>query len=318
MLTTLKIRINRILFILCISSLFLTLFISISGCGNQKKTKIKDLFSTSKEQNPELNQVQGVYRFYAGEKNGFKIWIVDGALIRRNIFNEFIYGGNDERYPFVPEGEIWIDNSISCKEYELTLAHEINERNLMAKFRISYFDAHDSSLALELQMRRNYKNLCDEHESSLHEVAPIDFDSTQEIEDIPSKIKLKNIYKIPLGERNGIKIWIVDGYNVRRDIYPDFGFSGNDMAYHFIPEKEIWLDGDVTCEETEYSLALELKERELMSKGIEYDSAYVEAVKVSDKMRQDQQVLINSQKPVVIPQQIVRDTGTGTEVWRVH
>jgi hypothetical protein len=282
------------------------------GCdsGNQKKTKIKDLFGSK---NPEEIKISGIYRFYAGEKNGFKIWIVDGALIRRTIFNEFIYGGNEERYPFVPDGEIWIDNSISCEEYETTLAHEINERNLMAKYKMTYFDAHDSSLALEVQMRRIYKKLCEEHENTLHEVSPIDFDSTQEIEDIPAKIKLRNIYRIPLGERNGIKIWVVDGYTIRRDIYPDFGFSGNDMAYHFIPEKEIWLDGEVTCEETEYSIALEMKERDLMSKGFEYDSAYVEAVKVSDKMRQDEDILNSSQKPIIKPEQVYRDTGTGKE-----
>ena len=101
----------------------------------------------------------------------------------------------------------------------------------------------------------------------------------------------------------------MDGYTVRRDIYPDFGFSGNDKAYHFIPEKEIWIDGEVTCEEIEYSIALEMRERELMGKGSEYDSAYVEAVKVSDQMRSDQLNLCNAKKPIFIPEQVARDTG---------
>jgi hypothetical protein len=288
--------------------LFLTIF-CIFSCS-QRKIKIKDLFGPKHTAD---HNISGIYRFYVGEKDGFKIWIVDGAVIRHNIFNEFIYGGNDERYTFVPEGEIWVDNSISSEEFETTVAHEINERNLMAKFRMAYFDAHDSSLALEVQMRRNYKKICDEHENVIKEVSPIDFDSTQEITDIPGKIKLKNIYRVPMGERNGIKIWIVDGYAVRRDIYPDFGFSGNDMAYRFIPEKEIWIDGEVSCEETEYSILLEMKERELMEKGAEYDSAYTEAVKVSDKMREDQVVLCSSQKIINKPEQVVRDTGTGKE-----
>lgn len=300
-------QVRRILVFIFINFLFFSFY----SCS-QKRTKIKDLFETK---NSSENQISGIYRFYTGEKNGFNIWIVDGALVRRTIFNEFIYGGNDERYPFVPEKEIWVDNSITAEEYELTVAHEINERNLMAKYKIAYFDAHDSSLALELYMRRNFLKQCEEHEKTIHEVAPIDYDSTQEIVDIPDKIKLKNIYQIPLGERNGIGIWVVDGYKVRRDIYPDFGFSGNDLAYHFIPDKEIWIDGAVSCEETEYSIALELKERDFMEKGMDYDSAYVEAVKVTDKMRIDQMILCNSQKAILKTQQVVRDTGTGNEKW---
>lgn len=267
------------------------------------------LLSSCKEQGKiTVQNDENVYRYFAGERDGFKIWIVDGALIRKNIFNEFVYGGNDRRYPFVPIGEIWVDNSVTAEEFELTVAHEINERNLMAKG-MTYFDSHDSSLALELIIRR--KNLKESllHESMLPEVPPLDFDSTQEIEDIPDLIKIKNIYRIPLHKINGVKIWIVDGYAVRRDIYPDFGFSGNDKAYHFIPENEIWLDGSVTCEETEYSIALELKEREEMMRGKSYDEAYLEAVKVSDKMRIENQNLILKQKPVSKTNPIVRDTG---------
>lgn len=254
-------------------------------------------------------QEQSVYRYYFGEKDGFKVWIVDGALVRKNIFNEFIYGGNDERYPFVPLNEIWIDNSISSEEFETTLAHEINERNLMLKFGMTYFDAHDSSLMVELAMRRGFMKKALEHETKLPKVAPIDFDSTQEIEDLPDLIKIKNIYRIPLREVNGVKIWIVDGYAVRRDIYPDFGFSGNGVAYHFIPENEIWIDGAISCEETEYSIALELKEREEMKKGKIYDDAYIEAVKLIDNLRIKNQNLISLQKAVVKTIPIVRDTG---------
>jgi hypothetical protein len=267
------------------------------------------LYSCNKQEKINTVSAENIYRYYCEEKEGFKVWIVDGALIRKNIFNEFVYGGNDQRYPFVPLNEIWIDNSISAEEFETTLAHEINERNLMAKFGMTYFDAHDSSLALELVMRRNFLKESSEHESKLPKVAPIDFDSTQEIEDLPDMIKLKNIYRIPLRTINGIRIWVVDGYAVRREIYPDFGFSGNDKAYHFIPENEIWIDGSITCEETEYSIALELKEREEMMKGKVYDDAYLEAVKVSNKMRDDNQNFVLKQKAIIKTNPIVRDTG---------
>jgi hypothetical protein len=270
--------------------LFLSIF---SSCGEKKWEKA----------------AKSVYRAYFGEKNGYKVWIVDGAKIREEIFNEFIYGGNPQRYPFVPEGEIWIDNSISAEEYSTTLSHEINECNLMAKFGMTYFDAHDSSLMVELKMRREFESLSRLHESELKEVIPIDFDSTQEIEDIPEKIKLRDIYRIPYDERGGLKIWIVDGYSVRKNIYPDFGFSGNGLAYQFIQPDEIWIDGSVTCEEIEYSIALEVKERELMKKGMIYDDAYTEAIKVSDNLRKINSGLIKSHKEIQIPKQLYRDTG---------
>ncbi len=259
------------------------------------------------------NKTGGVYRFFMGEKNGFKIWIVDGAVVRREIYNEFLYGGNPERYTFVPDDEIWIDNSISAEEYETTLAHELNERSLMAKFSMTYFGAHDSSLQLEEKMRKEYSAVCSKHEASLPLVLPIDFDSTQEIETLPNKIKLKNIYRVPYSERNGIKIWIVDGFEVRRDIYPDFGLSGNDLAYRFIPQNEIWIDCDVSCEETEYSIAAELKERELMAKNYFYDDAYTEAVKISDDMRKNQSQLSKEHKNLKVTNPLFRDKGTGKE-----
>jgi len=281
------------------------IFVSLACQRHEPVDKVKNENIT--------NDTSGVYRYFWGEKDGFKIWIVDGAVIRKNIFNEFVYGGNNQRYPFVPEKEIWIDNSISAEEFETTLAHELNERNLMAKLGMTYYDAHDSSLAIEVVMRTGWQKICAEHEASLPTVSPIDFDSTQEIESLPDLIKLKNVYRIPLGERNGVKVWVVDGYVVRRDIYPDFGFSGNDKAYHFIPNGEIWIDGQVTCEETEYSIALEMKERELIGQGKSYDDAYTEAVKVSDKMRIEQQKLDLSEPPIKIFDPPYRDTGTGKE-----
>jgi hypothetical protein len=79
-----------------------------------------------------LNKVDGVYRYLMGKTNNYDVWIVDGNQVRVKIFSSFLYGGNEQRYPFNPKGEIWIDNAISCEEYYLTLAHELNERHLMA------------------------------------------------------------------------------------------------------------------------------------------------------------------------------------------
>jgi hypothetical protein len=96
---------------------------------------------------------------------------------------------------------------------------------------------------------------------------------------------------------------------VRKNLYPDFGFSGNDMAYHFIPPKEIWIDGQVSCEETEYSIALEMKERQLMTEGKTYGNAYEYAVQMIQNQREEMERLAKSHFKIAIPDSLERDAG---------
>jgi hypothetical protein len=265
--------------------------IIIAGCESDKK-------------------IGGVYRYYMGKQDNYDIWIVDGNQVRLKIFSSFLYGGNEQRYPFNPKGEIWIDNAISCEEYYLTLAHELNERHLMAKFGWKYITAHDSSLSLEQTIRHKNMEACLSHEASLKKVSPTDFSNIKEIRGIADSIQLQNIYRIPAGVRNGIGIWIVDGYMVRKNVYPDFGFSGNDLSYHFIPKNEIWIDGQVSCEETEYSIANELKERELMASGKSYDDAYSDAIDITLKLREEMVKLAGSHFRIALPDSITKYAGT--------
>jgi hypothetical protein len=257
----------------------------------------------------QTGSVDGIYRFYWGEKEGYKIWFIDGNRVRLKLYREFLYGGNDQRYLFNPKGEIWIDNAVSCEEFEMTLAHELNERHLMAKFGWTYEQAHDSSLALELIMRHQFEEICRSHEASLPKMPVTDYENLKEIKDIPDSIQLQNIYRIPMGERNGIKIWIVDGYLVRKDFYPDFGFSGNDLSYHFIPPKEVWIDGQISAEETEYSIGTELMERDLMLKGKSYSDAYEMAIADNQAKRGKMDEMARHQPPVPIPDSTSRDAG---------
>jgi hypothetical protein len=255
------------------------------------------------------SKVGGVYRNLFGTIDNYNIWIVDGNIVRQKIYREFLYGGNEQRYLFNPKGEIWIDNAISCEEFELTVAHELNERHLMAKFGWEYQTAHDSSLHLELTIRHKNEEICLLHESSLKKVAVTDYDNIKEIKYIPDSIQLKNIYRIPMGTRDSISIWVVDGYLVRKTIYPDFGFSGNDLAYHFIPHKEIWIDGQVSCEETEYSVLLEMTERKLMEEGKSYSDSYETAVELVRQHREKMEALVKSHFKIAVPDSLDRDAG---------
>ncbi len=253
--------------------------------------------------------VTGVYRYWAGKRGAFDVWIVDGSLVRRDIYTEFLYGGNEQRYCFTPPGEIWIDNAISCEEYELTVAHELNERHLMAKFGWTYDRAHDSSLAVEQVIRHGNDSLCRLHEQQLPAVSPTDWSGRKELSRLPDSILLKGIYRVPVGQREGLNVWIVDGYLVRKNIFPDFGFSGNDLSCRFIPKGEVWIDGQVSCEETEYSIAGELLERKLMLGGMPFSDAYESSVAVIRDLRDKMAGRIRNHPPVLLPDTTARDAG---------
>jgi len=255
------------------------------------------------------HSIPGIYRCYTENVQGYDVWIVDGYKVRHKIYSSFLYGGNEQRYPFTPKGEIWIDNALSCEEYYMTLIHELNERHLMAKFGWTYYKAHDSSLMLELKTRRAFEAICRAHEDSLRKTSVTDHDGIKEIKDIPDSIRLHDIYRIPVGKRNGMNIWIVDGYKVRATIYPDFGFSGNDLSCRFIPSNEIWIDGQISCEETEYSIRTELILREKMAAGKSYSDAYDEAIDANTRLRDLMAQRIGQHPPYFIPDTLARDKG---------
>jgi hypothetical protein len=253
--------------------------------------------------------VEGVYRYFWGKQDGYNIWFVDGYKVRHKIYQEFLYGGNEQRYLFNPKGEIWIDHAVSCEEFQQTLAHELNERHLMAKYGWTYDKSHDSSLNIEVVMRRNFNEICRKHEAELPKLPITDYSNRKELLNSPDSVQLQNIYRIPLGKRDSMNIWIVDGYLVRATIFPDFGFSGDDLTYHFIPSKEIWIDGQISAEETEYSIALELLLRNQMSNGKSFSEAYGIAIDSTTKLRNKMEELIKQHPLAFIPDSTTRDAG---------
>jgi hypothetical protein len=179
----------------------------------------------------------------------------------------------------------------------------------MAKFGWTYIASHDSSLSVEQVIRHSNEEICRAHEAALGKVAVTDYDNIKEIIGITDSVRLENIYRVPVDTREGISIWIVDGYMIRKNLYPDFGFSGNDLSYHFIPPREIWIDGQVSCEETEYSIANEMMERKGIAAGKSYDDAYSDAIDITLLKRQAMEKLAASHFKLAIPDSLTRYAG---------
>ena len=85
-----------------------------------------------------------------GKADGIKLCVVDGDHVRTRIGDvDFALGGNHERYTYIPDDEVWAENSNDLYE---TFGHEIMERALMKKGG-SYDDSHKCALAWEMAVR---------------------------------------------------------------------------------------------------------------------------------------------------------------------
>lgn len=85
-------------------------------------------------------------------KGGVDIYLVDGAHVRNNVNPDFVDGGHDLVYDFIPKGEVWVDNVPSVQDRQANLAHELYERGLMADG-MGYDEAHDEALEYERALR---------------------------------------------------------------------------------------------------------------------------------------------------------------------
>ena len=101
---------------------------------------------------PNPDQVH--VRLWKQLETGVRVWIVDGRLVRSIFDIHFAEGGHDYVYEFIPENEIWIDNSLTDAERPYVLLHELHERGLMAKG-TDYERAHEASSKLEYHCRHH-------------------------------------------------------------------------------------------------------------------------------------------------------------------
>ena len=83
----------------------------------------------------------------------------------------------------------------------------------------------------------------------------------------------------------------------------------NDQTYHFIPAGEIWIDGQISCEETEYSIAEEQIERNAMKAGKNFSDAYSLAIDDNTRRRDLMETLIRKHPPLILPDSTTRYAG---------
>jgi hypothetical protein len=91
---------------------------------------------------------------YVGNVFCFRVYIVDGYVIRNNVDIDFTTGGNSGRFPYVPNDEIWLEYHHNINDWSAILLHETVECYLMIKHHFEYSTAHDIANIHEWSLRQ--------------------------------------------------------------------------------------------------------------------------------------------------------------------
>lgn len=189
---------------------------------------------------------------------GFKVWIVNGYWIRKNICDDFTNYAQHYQFEFIPEDEFWIDiEATKRKEVKFYIQAMLVMNKLMA----------------EGISRKKAARIADELEKVERSKTKAVKKLEEEKQDEEKTIK--KIHKTFLKRLSGnVKVWIVRGDLVRALFYADFTQGGHEYVYKFIPKGEVWLDDDIFKKEIPFVLIHELHERRWMARGLRYDPAH--------------------------------------------
>ncbi len=226
-------------------------------------------------------KLSNIYLTRIGKREGFTLWVVNSDRVCADLYPPFLMGGNDQRYRFNPENEIWLDNYMCVDELETTLAHEVLERNLMRERGWTYDKAHESLRSLDTTIRNRHRVLVLANLSRLYR---------QEHRHVEV---LSSVYRGYYGTRKGVRIWLVDGWAVRQKLSYNFGFPGGHdlMNPELIPAGEMWLDAGMPVGQLHYALVQMQAERTALIAGATASDAYERGLEEREEERKRQEKL---------------------------
>jgi mannose-6-phosphate isomerase-like protein (cupin superfamily) len=112
---------------------------------------------------PDAKRIARVKDRLVGNIAGHAIWLVSGRTVRDTLDVDFTTGGNPGRYVYVPDGEIWIEASMSPADVAATIVHELVELAKMLGDHESYDAAHDDANVVEKEARARLRGRSKEH-----------------------------------------------------------------------------------------------------------------------------------------------------------
>jgi len=198
----------------------------------------------------------------------YRVRLVDGEYIRKNINENFVEYDSHSHLPFIPVNEFWIDKDSNPNERHFFVDHLINESWIMAEGN-NYEEAEKKADSLEKKERARFLHI--ENKNKLPTT---------------KKEIIKKIHKKILREHgDSLKVWLVDGKAVRDYLFVEYADGGHDRVYSFIPKGEVWIEEVLPSREARFILLHELHERFLMGQGKNYVNAHRGATIVEDYYR---------------------------------
>ncbi len=85
-------------------------------------------------------------------RHGHHVVFVEGSIVRQYLDPDFIFGGHDLVYPYIPHNEIWLEIAMDPKELPFVFQHEFLERDLMKKGK-NYDVAHSYATIADKEAR---------------------------------------------------------------------------------------------------------------------------------------------------------------------
>lgn len=80
---------------------------------------------------------------HIGKLDEVDVYLVDADVVKKKYFMDFVEGGHDIVYRFIPCNQIWIDYNISNRPIHHIIYHEFIERTLMKYNKMDYEKAHN-------------------------------------------------------------------------------------------------------------------------------------------------------------------------------
>jgi nucleoside-diphosphate-sugar epimerase len=97
----------------------------------------------------------------AETSEGIKVVEVDGNYVRDNVYVDWVLGGHHYVYDWIPEDEVWIENTSSPHDRKCNLFHELVERHLMKEHGWDYESAHSVAANKERDYRESLADRSD-------------------------------------------------------------------------------------------------------------------------------------------------------------
>lgn len=105
---------------------------------------------------PEIVPVpKGVYKRKLGTYKGYDVWIVNSEIVQDTYKTDWVDGGNNSVYHFIPPNELWLSDALDKEELKFVVWHEYVESWLMRNKGWTYDRAHRRASATEFELRKD-------------------------------------------------------------------------------------------------------------------------------------------------------------------